>query len=173
MGARDMRRTHIWRRITAEDSFVGRSASWRWTEKGTAAVEFALISPLLLILLTGIVEIGMAGYQAMQVQAAVEAGALYAANNGASNLAAIGQAVVNATGTSGLTATPAPVAFCGCPGASGVVSQNADCTTPCTDGKAPGQYVRVSAAVPHQTIMPFLTLPLPASLTAQSTIRVQ
>ncbi len=168
-----MTRTHIRGRIPAKESCGGRSTSRRWTEKGTAAVEFALISPLLLILLTGIVEIGMAGYQAMQAQAAVEAGALYAAQNGAGDLAAIGQAVVNATGTSGLTATPAPVAFCGCPTASGVVSQNADCTTPCAGGTAPGHYVRVSAAVPHQTIMPFLTLPLPASLTAQSTVRVQ
>jgi len=144
-----------------------------WASKGAAAIELALISPILVILFAGIVEIGMASYQAMQVQAAVEAGALYAAKNGASDLAGITQAVVNATGTSGITASPAPLAFCGCPASSGVVSQSSDCTTRCPDGTLPGQYVRVSAALPHQTIMPFLALPLPATLTAQSTVRVQ
>jgi hypothetical protein len=124
-------------------------------------------------MLGGIVEIGMAGYQAMQVQASVEAGALYAAQNGASNLAAIGQAVVNATGTSGITATPAPTSFCGCPAAGGVASQGSNCTTACSDGTAPGQYVQVNASIAHQTIMPYLQLPLPATLTARSTVRVQ
>ena len=143
------------------------------SQRGNAAIEFALLGPLLLILLTGVVEIGMAGYQAMQVQAAVEAGALYAAQNGAGNLPAISQAVVNATGTTGITASPAPVVFCGCPTTAGVVSQNSNCATACSSGAAPGQYVQVNAALAHQTIMPFLTLPLPATLTASSTIRIQ
>ncbi len=141
--------------------------------RGVAAIEFALLSPLFVILLSGIVELGMAGYQAMQVQAAVEAGALYAAQNGANNLAAIGQAVINATGTSGITATPAPTSFCGCPGAAGVISQGSNCTAVCSDGTAPGQYVQVGASLAHQTLMPFLQLPLPATLTAQSIVRVQ
>jgi len=142
-------------------------------QDGNAAIELALISPVLLILLAGVVEIGMAAYQAMQVQSAVAAGILYAANNGASNLTAIGTAVVNATGTAGITATPAPTTFCGCPTSGTVVSQGADCTTVCSDKTAPGQYVTVNAALPHQTIMPFLKLPLPASLTASSTVRVK
>jgi Flp pilus assembly protein TadG len=149
------------------------SASNFLSRQGNAAIEFALLSPLLLTMVTAIVEIGMAGYQEMQVQASVEAGALYAAQNGSSNLAAIGLAVVNATGTTGITATPTPVAFCGCPTTAGVVSQNSNCETACPNGTAPGQYVTVNAAVTHQRIMPFLTLPLPTTLTASSTIRVQ
>jgi Flp pilus assembly protein TadG len=161
------------RHIDRAIKLLGGDADAARRSRGVAAVEFGLLAPLLLILLTGIVEIGMAGYQAMQVQAAVEAGVLYAAKNGASDLAGVTQAVLNATGTAGVTASPAPLAFCGCPTTSGVVSQNSDCTTPCSDGKAPSQYVKVSAAVPHQTIMPFLTLPIPASMTAQSTVRVK
>ena len=140
---------------------------------GAAAIEFALVTPLLAILLGGVVEIGMSAYQAMQTQAAVEAGVLYAIEHGASNIAAIGQAVVNATGTAGITAIPVPLAFCGCPSSTGVVSQNSDCTTACADHTAPGQYVKVSAALAHQTIMSFLNLPLPATLTASSTVRIQ
>jgi Flp pilus assembly protein TadG len=140
---------------------------------GAAAIEFALVTPLLAILVGGVVEIGMASYQAMQVQSATEAGILYATEHGASNITAIGQAVVNATGTAGITASPVPLAFCGCPSVAGVVSQNSNCTTVCSDGTPPGQYVTVSAALAHHTIMSFLNLPLPATLTASSTVRLQ
>jgi Flp pilus assembly protein TadG len=148
-------------------------AGARARRQGTAAIEFGLVSPLLLILLTAIVEIGIAAYQDIQLQTAVEAGALYAATYGAGNLTAIGQAVVNATGNTAITASPAPTKFCGCPAAAGVVSQGADCTTACADGKAPGQYVKVNAQVAHYTIMPYLSLALPATLTASVTVRIQ
>ena len=139
---------------------------------GTAAVEFALLAPVLLTLLTGIVELGMAGYQAMQVQAAVAAGVVYAAKNGVASLTAIANAVTSATGTAGITATPAPATFYGCAGSGVIVSQAA--TTPvCADGYTPGTYLTINAAVPHQIIMPYLSLGLPASFTATTTMRVQ
>jgi Flp pilus assembly protein TadG len=140
---------------------------------GNAAVEFGLLAPMLLILLTGIVEIGMAGYQSMQVQAAAEAGALYASIHGAASLTAVANAVVSATDTVGITATPAPTTFCGCPGAAGVVAQGTDCTTKCSDGTLPGSYVSVSASVTHTPIMPFLNLPIATTLVGRSTVRVQ
>jgi Flp pilus assembly protein TadG len=144
-----------------------------WADRsGVAAIELALLSPLMLSLLTGIVEIGIAAFQAMEVQAAVQAGALYAVQNGTSSLSAIGTAVVNATGTSGITATPAPFTFCGCPTSTGVVSQTTNCTTVCANNNAPGHYVTISAAIPHTTLLPYLNLPLPASLTASTTVRV-
>jgi Flp pilus assembly protein TadG len=146
-------------------------AGRRASRAGTAGIEFALLSPLLLIMLTGVAEIGIAGYQAMQVQAAVEAGALYAGKYGGSNLVAVRQAIAGATATTGVVA--GATLFCGCPTASGVISQAADCTTVCADGKAPGQYVQVTASLAHQKIMPFLTLPLPATLTAAVMVRVQ
>jgi Flp pilus assembly protein TadG len=78
------------------------------------AIEFALIVPVLLMLLVGVVEVGHGVYQAMQVMDAAEAGGLYVAKHGW-NSAAITAAVVNATGESGMTASPAPSQFCGCP----------------------------------------------------------
>jgi Flp pilus assembly protein TadG len=143
-------------------------------------VEFALMAPLLLILLTGVGEIGIAAYQTLQVQAAAEAAALYAVKHPPSSpsdsaaLTAIGTAVTNGTGTTGITASPAPTSFCGCPAAGGVVSQATDCTTVCSlDSKAPGQYVLVSATITHTILLPYLSLPLPATLTASSTVRVK
>ena len=58
----------------------------RRCDSGTAAIEFALMTPFLLALLGGVVEIGFATYESMQVNAAVEAGVLQAARN-ASTLA--------------------------------------------------------------------------------------
>ena len=65
----------------------------RRSESGTAAIEFALFLPFLLLLLTGTVELGFSAYEAMQVNNAVEAGALYAAKNGW-NSASIASATV-------------------------------------------------------------------------------
>ena len=147
---------------------------------GIAAVEFGLMAPMLLILLTGVGEIGIAAYQRMQVQAAVEAGALYAvkhppaSTSDTTGLNAIGVAVTSGTASTGITASPAPTSFCGCPAAAGVVSQGTDCTTVCSlDSKAPGKYVLVNAAITHTTLLPYLSLPLPATLTASSTVRVK
>ncbi|MGO8847274.1 MAG: TadE family protein, partial [Methylocella sp.] len=84
-----------------------------------------MFTPLLLIVLTGTVELGFLMYEAMQVNNAVEAGALYAAAN-SFNAANITSAVTNAsvlpTGLNTLTATPAPTQFCGCPTAAGVTN---------------------------------------------------
>lgn len=147
----------------------------RWCG-GVAAVEFALVAPLLLTLLTGIGEIGIAAHQKMQVQAAVEAGALYAAKNGAGNLTAIGNAVVNGTGTYGISADPAPTSFYGCPktsGDPGIVSQGTNSTTVCAgDSKLPGQYVTVNARITHTTLLPYLDLSL-TTLSASATVRVK
>ena len=139
-------------------------------KRGSAAIEFALISPVFVILLIGVTELGFAGLGAMRVQDAAEAGALYAQVHGW-NSAGIVSAVTNATGATGLTATPAPVNFCGCPGADGVTAIT--CTDTCADGSTPGQYITVSASMPRLSIMPGTITTLPDTLTAHSTVRIQ
>ena len=121
---------------------------------GTAAIEFALCVPFFVVILMGVVELGFSTFQSMQVYSSVEAGMLYAAKNG--------------WNSAGITAAPAPVQFCGCPSASGIVATV--CTSTCTSGSSPGVYVSVSAALQHDTIIPGLTLP--TTLTARSTIRL-
>jgi len=141
----------------------------RHAEAGSAAIEFGLSVPFLLVILMGVVELGYAMYESMQVYNSVEAGALYAAKNGY-DAAGIAAAVTNASGTQGITATPAPVQFCGCPDATGIVETA--CNATCNDGNPPGQYVRISAALPHKTILPYPSLQLPTTLTAQSVVRL-
>jgi Flp pilus assembly protein TadG len=150
------------------------------SESGTAAIEFGLFIPVLLILLTGTVELGFLMYEGMQVNNAVEVGMLYAAKNGW-NSAGISSAVVNAsvppTGLNTLTATPAPTTFCGCPTASGVTNVCAPpcsaCGSTCTGGTALEQYVQVNAALTHTTIIPAPTSwGIPATLTATGVLRI-
>jgi len=137
---------------------------------GTAAIEFALAMPFLLALTVGMTEVGTAAYQAMAVKNAAEAGAVYASQHPA-DLAGIQNAVTNATGTAGLTATPAPTSFCGCPGAAGVTA--GDCVTLCASGSAQGHYVRVNASLTHTKILAFPGFPDPLVLTGHSIVRVQ
>lgn len=136
---------------------------------GTAALEFALTVPFLVVFLMAVAELGFAMYEAMQVYNSAEAGVLYASKNGFDS-AGISAAVVNATGAQGVTASPAPTQFCGCPQTSGVTTIS--CSATCTGGTAPGQYARVYAALPHQSILPAFALPIPATLTAQAIIRL-
>jgi TadE-like protein len=138
--------------------------------RGSAAIEFALVSPIFIILLVGVVELGFAARDAMRVQDAVEAGALYAQVHGW-DAPGIVAAVVNATDAKGLTATPAPLTFCGCPQANGI--SVIDCTVLCPDGSAPGEYITVSASMPRLSIMSQSIATLPATLTAHSTVRIQ
>jgi Flp pilus assembly protein TadG len=143
------------------------SRLWLRGGDGSAAIEFGLFMPLLILLLTAVAEIGLAMFGAMQVHNATSAGVLYAAKNGW-NQAAIANAVVNASNVSGITATPAPAQFCGCPSLSGITA--AACGTTCTGGAPVGQYIRVSARMTRITILPNPWL-LPATLTAQSIYR--
>jgi Flp pilus assembly protein TadG len=146
----------------------------RRSQSGTAAIEFALFTPLLLILLTGTVELGFIMYEAMQVNNAVEAGALYAAANGfnaASITSAVNNASVLPTGLNALTATPAPTQFCGCPTAAGVTNLgNPPCSATACSGSPAGTYVRVNASLTHTVIIPNPWVPT-TPLTATAVIR--
>jgi Flp pilus assembly protein TadG len=144
-------------------------AAIRSSNIGSVAIEFGIAAPMLMILFVAVVEVGFAVYQAMQVQTAIEAGALDAAENGGST-DGISTAVLSATGLAGITATPSPAQFCGCPGTTGVVAVL--CSATCVGGNTPGQYVRISAALTRKSLIPNSGLLLPATFTAQSIIRL-
>ena len=136
---------------------------------GSAAIEFAIFAPLLLTLVFGGAEAGYSAYQAMQVQNAVEAGAVYTSKYGW-NSSGITAAVLNATDVTGLTATPAPAQFWGCPASNNVVVVASG--VKCANGNSAGQYVQINATLTRQTLIPNSGLPLPATFTAQSIVRL-
>ena len=81
-------------------------------QDGVAAIEFAIMAPLLIALLIGTIEIGLTIRASIEAQEAVSAGALYASQKGFDSPGIIA-AVQAATAHADLTASPAPSEFCG------------------------------------------------------------
>ncbi|THD80527.1 MAG: pilus assembly protein [Phenylobacterium sp.] len=141
--------------------------------RGASAVEFAMIAPVLFLLLAGLVDGSRYVVQTMQVRAAAQAGADFAQRNGW-NPTAIQTAVTTATAlpTSGahkLTAAT-PLQTIGCIGASGVVTANAGPT--CPSGVAVGTFVIVGA---QKSFAPLLSWPgvhLAPQISVQAEIRI-
>jgi Flp pilus assembly protein TadG len=157
----------------------------RRSESGTAAIEFAILAPLLALIFVGMVDLGSLMYQAMQLNSAVESGAFYVITNGWVSSTGATPIVTAMQQTGAVTGTPTAACFYGCPNAtSGIASQSGTCgsgssTSTCSNGYAPGQYVKISAQLSTTTlvatgIFSFFggTLALPNPLTATATIRV-
>jgi Flp pilus assembly protein TadG len=143
------------------------------SNRGIAALEFALAAPILLAALAPLADLGIAYSQDQQLRQAVEAGAQYAAihpwNQNAPT--AIAAAVTAATPLTGVTASPAPYQLCGCPNGSGITTTT--CGYYCTNGQTSGYYVVVSAQLTYRPVLPYSVLGSSKILTAQSTIRIR
>jgi len=142
----------------------------RDAETGVAAIEFALIAPILAIGIIGTVDLGLGIYRKMQVQTAGQAGAEYAATHGFAP-SGVTAAIRSATSLSTIEAEPAPVQFCGCATTEGVVS--ASCGTTCAGGAKAGTYVSAAAQSSYTTIIPYPLFPKRYELAAQSTVRIR
>ena len=143
---------------------------WRAPWRGTVSIEFALVLPFLALLLTGLLDLGYAAYELMEIQAAAEAGAQYASTN-PWNVTAISNAVTSATEITGISATPAPSQFCAC--ANGGSLTAVSCTSTCGGGHAPSTYALINAQLQHWTVLHYPGLPYPMTLSAQSRRRLQ
>jgi Flp pilus assembly protein TadG len=155
----------------------------RRNESGSIAVEFALIAPVLMFMLAGVIDIGSATYVKLSLDARVTATAEYAllqpapgdqeaAENLAGRLVGLMQGdasdtaeviVNNAasatwTGSTVTTAArPGDAAMCYCPTLQGgdvAWGQQVDCGTLCTSGDSAGQFVQISATTRHFAIFP-------------------
>jgi Flp pilus assembly protein TadG len=149
-----------------------RAAGWLFVGQtaGAAAIEFAIVVPILILTMIGVVDFGVGYYRKMQVQDAAQIGAQYAMRHGF-DTAAIQNAIANATSFTGITASPAPTEYCGCPSSSGVAAVS--CTATCTGGTTPGTYMTVSAQGTYTTILPYPLIDSSFTFNAQSTVRMQ
>lgn len=134
-------------------------------DAGTAAVEFALLASLFMIIVAGTAEFGYWIYAASELTAAVSAGSQYAANNGAmvatdpSGLAtAISSVVNNANGAGWATSTVnvnnGSSTNCYCPtGTPGnwTWGSAVACGSACAGGGVAGQFVTITAS-PSSTV---------------------
>ena len=142
---------------------------------GVAAVEFAIVVPILLAILVPACDLGMGFSQKQQVWEAAQAGAQYALANGFASTA-IQNAVTGAASLSSISATPAPAESCGCPTGSSVAAANPavpPCTGKCPNGAQSGTYVTVTATAVYYPLIPYPTLSGSVTLTAQSFVRIQ
>jgi Flp pilus assembly protein TadG len=150
----------------------GPGASLRRCRGGTAVVEFALATPVLLGLLVPLVDLGIAYSRQIRVSQAAQAGAQFAiAHPWNSNSAAqISNAVMAAGALPGIAASPAPSQVCGCASGSAVLSYN--CNSTCPNGQNAGYYVIVNAQLSYTPVLPYSVLGNAVTLSTQTTVRV-
>lgn len=137
--------------------------------KGAAAVEFALIVPLLLTFSLGIAEFGLMVNQKMRLESAARAGAqaafnsydLYSVDN-----SSVSQAVQLASGLDASQITISVATSCGCADGSTAV-----CGVSCADGSVQREYVTVTVNRAYQTLFDYPGLGSQIPLSAQATLR--
>lgn len=140
--------------------------------RGASAVEFALIAPILLVMLAGLIDGSQYIVQSMQVRAAAQAGADFAQGHGF-DAAAITAAVQGATSlpTTGANAlavsTPVQASQCLDKGKL-VAAAGANCPA----GGPAGSFVSVAVQKPYTPLLAWPGLSF-SQIRAQSTVRVQ
>lgn len=171
-------------------------------ESGSIAVEFALVAPLLIFILAGVMDIGSATYVKLSLDSRLTSAAEYAllqpapgdqeaAGDLAEKLSALlqggaidtAEVVVNngarATwdGTSATTAFLAgDAASCYCPSLDqdGVGwGQAMACGTECTSGDTAGQFVQISASARHVAVFPGYDFIEDGIVSARTVLRLQ
>lgn len=149
---------------------------------GNAAVEFAIVAPLLAVILTAIVELGLAIMGQFSVQEAVLAGANQASHNGW-NAANIKTAITSSDPH--IVATDIAVTrFCGCPvgHALTTVAQcdqdlaapntcPAGCSATCSDGIVARKYAEIHATMARPGVLG-QSFGLPATVGSKMTTKL-
>jgi Flp pilus assembly protein TadG len=147
----------------------------RRSRNGTAALEFALCLPLLLMLTGGIADFGLLWDARGHLATAVNAGTEEALLAGTSATQTGVQAVM--TAASGLTgATYSATALgCYCSSTSGttVTLSSATCGTTCSSGYTAGYYMTLTATYTYTPIMPTFSHLTTTSHTETATVRVR
>ena len=129
------------------------SGLWRARE-GLGAIELGFIAPVLMLLLLGIFDFGMAFWEQMQIANAADAGAQWGMSNNYDQ-SSIRQVAQSATSL-GSAVSVTPTYVCGCPSGTGITSGYGDPTqggcTNCPDGTAAQPYIVVNTQMCYKTI---------------------
>jgi Flp pilus assembly protein TadG len=154
--------------------------------RGVAAVEFALIAPVLLILLGGVADFGLIMTARSQLANGVAQGVQYTLLTGPSaTVSGISTAVQAGASRSGLTqavtvTVNGPACYClsGRPAAlsttSTALSATNTCAGTCPAGTiGPGAYARVTATFTYEPLMPFYSNIAATTVADTSTVRLR
>lgn len=122
--------------------------------RGVSAIEFGLIAPVIVILVIGIIDFGMALWNDMQVANAAQAGAAYASVHGWSTTAGNVESAVSSATKLSLSSNSASIISC-----------SSSSVGPCSPNNGgSGNYWQVSAAASYSTILPWPGLSQPMNL---------
>ncbi|OFW98433.1 MAG: hypothetical protein A3D94_04230 [Alphaproteobacteria bacterium RIFCSPHIGHO2_12_FULL_66_14] len=140
--------------------------------RGNILLEFALILPVVFILLVGMLDLGRFGIQKSAMLQGARAGGQYAIV-APDQSASINTTAQNATGLTGVTATNS--VFCECVSGTAVA-----CTTTCGSGETLKTYVTVTTTKAFSSVLSVATLSFagmgswspPTSVTASVTLIV-
>lgn len=149
----------LWNKIMRTNHRIRRFSS---DDRGASAVEFAMIAPVMVIMLTGLLDYALAALHRMELESAARSGAQYAMID-SSDTSVIETTVQNSTNLDVADMTVTITEFCECSDGSSV-----DCSGTCVSGDVRG-YMQISASYDYS---PFI-LPGTMTLTGESTIRTQ
>ena len=153
--------------------------------RGVALVEFGLAAPILIVLIIGVVDFGLAFYAGLQVEGSAAAGAQYASRH-SWDCNAIQNIVINTGNYSGIIA-PAPQQVCGCPGTGALApfvsapttlsvcpaTPTTTCSGICSDGTPVGTYAYVQSKLSYSTLIYYPGVSNPLLLSGQAYRRIQ
>jgi Flp pilus assembly protein TadG len=149
-------------------------------DKGQAFVELALVLPIFILLLVGIVEVGRLAYATIEVSNAARAGVAYAAQNhttaqDSTNIQLA--ATQDAPDVTSLTAATSQ--SCACESSAGSMGAFGSCTAISTAaGSCPSPsrivlYVQVTTTAPVATVFHFPGIPSTVTLRGFASTRVE
>ena len=125
--------------------------------RGSTVIEFALLAPVLLLMVVGAIDIGTFINQKMQLQSAARAGAQFAiqSDDTISDTAGILNATQLASELDFTGVTVETTQFCACSdGVEFAVDKSGSCIGGCALGETPGLYVRVNVTGNFTPLLP-------------------
>ncbi|HLY02495.1 MAG TPA: TadE/TadG family type IV pilus assembly protein [Candidatus Cybelea sp.] len=140
------------------------------SQSGAAIVEFALIAPVLIMLVIGLIEIGRYTYLGIVAAHAAEAGAVYAAQTIATSNDNAGTKIAVNADASGVTWTVNPNPHCTEAGATVTCPTTANTTLDTSNGLV--YYVTVQVTANFTSLLHYPGIPDSVPVTASSTMRV-
>jgi Flp pilus assembly protein TadG len=136
-------------------------------DRGVSAVEFALVAPMLVLMLIGLADFGLAANEKMRLLTAARAGAQSGFGDPA-NGAAIIQAAKDASGLQSKPITVTTVTTCACPDGGA-----AACDGTCGGGAAVRSFVTVTVTETYGMLFDYPMLGKSVALSATASLRVQ
>lgn len=150
----------------------------RWWKRrrpraGSAAIEFAIACPVMLVFFGGLVDFGLALLAKSSLANAVAQGAYYAYVTGTNVTSTNVQTLVqNSSGLSNVHATVSGPA-CYCITGTPLALAAATCNTACADTTTSGAYVTITATYTYQSILPVYSRLNNPTLTESAIIRLK